>query len=374
MANKIEDLKSLIKQLSEKKYLFSKAFEYLSEGILIIENNENIVIINSAFFKLLNIEEKNSIMKLSDLKRHKILGDIIRETEASDFIHYAREIEMFDPEKKVLAIKSLLIKDEFLNEYRIFILQDVTLLRKLRNEPFEKRYRKAMYSLGAGLAHEIGNPLNAMNIHIQLIKMMLKKNIFNEDDINNLKNEVKILEEEIKRIDGVISRFLQAVRPGKIMYKEVDIIDVIKKSVESFILVANKKNIKIDFKFDFERKFIFADGEKISQAIRNIVKNAIEAICSNGNIRISCYEKDGYIYIEIMDDGPGIDKEKISSIFNPFFTTKTNGMGLGLVIAHQAVKEHDGEIIVKSSPGKGTTFILEIPLREFKLKSIESKI
>ncbi len=374
MSARIEDLKSLIKQLSEKKYILSKIFDYVSDGILIIENDSNVILANSSFFKLLNIESKGNALTLDVIRNNSIMSKIIRETEKTDFIHYAREIECYEPEKRILAVKSLLLKEKELNVYRIFIVQDITANKILREEPFEKRYKKAMVYLAAGLAHEIGNPLNAMNIHIQLIKRMLNSKEFEEKQIQNIRYEVSILEDEIKRIDRIISQFIKAVRPDRLKFREIDIVSTIEKSIESFYLIAKQKKVNLKFHSDFERKFIFADEEKIIQAIRNIVKNAIEAVDIGGKVDVRCSESDGYINVAVMDNGPGIAEENISAIFNPFFTTKTNGLGLGLAIAYRAIKELEGDITVKSTPGKGSVFIIRIPLREYKLKSIESKL
>lgn len=371
MDKKVEDLKTHIKQLSEKRNLCHAAMDFLQEGLLIIEKDEDIAFYNSSFVKHLDIQVKSSLLTIGDLRRHPIFGNILHETQKTDFIHYARDVEIFSPWRKHLNIRAVALDRKKPSKSVVYIIQDTTFLKRKQEETFQQKKLGAVLSLGAGFAHEIGNPLNSLNIHLQIMKRILDKGATNKRQLAGLKKEITILEGEVKRMDNVISNFLKATRPEKVCFKEIDIVETVRLSLESLRGVAEKRSIGIDFHSSFERKFLFADAQKIQQAIINIVQNAIEAIGEGGQITVSCTEREGGIDIAITDDGPGILKEALSMIFDPFFTTKSDGVGLGLVISYQIIKEHDGDISVKSFPGEGTTFLIRLPLREYKLKFIE---
>jgi len=373
MDKRLEDLKNHIKLLSEKRNLWRNAMEFLQEGILIIENGREISFYNSSFIKHLDISIKGGILSIDDIKSHPIFGKILKETQKTDFMHYTRGVEIYSPWKKFLNIRAIALDKKRPMRSIAYIVQDETFEKVKQDETFQQKKLGAVLSLGAGFAHELGNPLNSLNIHLQLVSRMLSKGELCRSDLDSLKKEITIMTGEIKRMDNLISNFLKATRPEKIQFREINIIDTIKLSLESLQSIAKNRGISINFKSSFERRFIFADNEKIQQVIINIVKNAIEAIGENGFVNVFCQGSDSNILITIRDNGPGIPLENISKIFDPFFTTKKSGVGLGLVISYQIIKEHGGEISVKSHPGKGTTFLIKLPLREYKLKFIEAK-
>ena len=129
--------------------------------------------------------------------------------------------------------------------------------------------------------------------------------------------------------------------------------------------MASKRSVDLKFHPSMEKRYLFADSQKIQQAIINIMLNAIESVENTGVVVVSVKEEEGCIVIRVSDNGCGIPEEKVSRIFDPFFTTKETGVGLGLVISYQIIKEHDGDISVKSSPGKGTVFQIKLPLSNF---------
>ncbi|MCK5706158.1 MAG: PAS domain-containing protein [Candidatus Aureabacteria bacterium] len=374
MDNKVEELKKHIKILSESRNLYQTIMNSLQDGILVINKNQEILFYNSSFIKHLNIKSKSASMTIKDLYNHLMFKNILMETKEMDFVHYVRDVEIFSPQKKYLSVQAICLDGKDSEKSVIYIVHDTTVTKHKQEEAFNKEKIGAVLTLGAGIAHELGNPLNSLSIHLQIIKKSLKGNKKSEVKLSNLKKQLDIIEDETKRMDHVISSFLKAIRPEKVLYKEIDIIRTVKNAVDSVVKVAEKHGVNILFNTEIEKKYLFADAQKIHQALINIILNAIEAIKSKGNITISCDEQAGFIIIRITDDGPGIDEEKISQIFDPFFTTKDTGVGLGLVISYRIIREHDGEISVKSSPGKGATFQIKLPLREYKMKFLESKV
>jgi len=373
MDKKIEDLKTHIKLLSDRRNLFNRIMDCLQEGILVLEKGDEILFYNHSFIKHLDLKVSNNLLNFEDLEKHQIFKNILKETRDMDFVNYSRDVELFSPWRKFLNIRAVCLERKAKNRTMVYIVQDATAIKQKQEETFNQKKLGAVLTLGAGFAHELGNPLNSMNIHIQIMKRFLEKESVLENELPQWSKELEIIESELTRMDHVIKSFLKATRPEKILFKEIDIVQTVKLSLESLSGMTGKQNIEVIFEPAFEKKFIFADSQKIQQAIINIGRNAVEAIEKDGVIHVSVKEEDGSIVIRIADNGPGISEEKVPKIFDPFFTTKESGVGLGLVISYKIIKEHDGDISVKSSPGKGTVFQLKLPLREFKLKFLEAK-
>jgi two-component system, sporulation sensor kinase E len=368
---KIDDLKKHLRLLSERKSLYQKVIDVISEGVLVINQRKDILLYNYAFIKHMNIPNYNNL-SLQALHDNQVFKKILEETKEFDFANYARDVEIFMPQKKHLTIRAVCQKENS-DKYIIYIVFDNLLIRQKGEENLNKQKMGAVLTLGAGLAHELGNPLNSLMIHLEVMNKHLKELKYRNKDLLGVKKEAGVLESEIKRMDSVIYNFLKAVRSEKIQYKEIEIVETIRIAIESIVRVAEQNKVFIEFTPAMERKFIFADAQKIQQVIINIIKNAIEAIKENGKINVLCREENGYIIIEVKDNGPGITEEDLPRIFDPFFTTKNNGTGLGLAISYRIVREHDGDLSVKSSPGSGTAFQVRLPLREYKLKLLESK-
>jgi two-component system, sporulation sensor kinase E len=373
MDKKIEELKSHIRVLSEKRALLNQVMDSLQEGILVLERDNEIVFHNRAFVRHLDISLGSGALTYKDLSAHPIFRNILDETRDRDFVHYSRDVELFSPWKKFLNVRAARLDVKGQGKAVVYLVQDSTSAKKTEEETLDQRKLGAVLQLGAGIAHELGNPMNSLGIHLQILKRQMAKTKLSVKDISAVRGEVRVLEGEIARMDAIIASFLKATRPERLQFKEVDIVETLRGALESLRDIAAERRIRIEFRPETERRFLFADPQKVQQVVVNIVKNALEAVGKDGEIAVGCREEDGFIVIRVTDTGPGIPQEQIPRIFEPFFTTKETGLGLGLVIAHRLVKEHAGDISVKSSPGAGTTFQVRLPLREYKLKFLESK-
>lgn len=211
-------------------------------------------------------------------------------------------------------------------------------------------------TLSAGMAHEIKNPLASLKAMTQV----LDENIEDKDFIKKYQG---VVERQIDRINGIVEKLLKFGQPQQLEVNEFDLNQVIEETLNLFDNQCQKTNIEIKKQMAQLPK-INGDAEQIAQVFTNLILNAIQAMPQGGILTIKTSAKDSdLLAIEISDTGIGIPHDKIDKIFDPFYSTKEKGTGMGLAVAYRSVKEHQGDIQVESAPGKGTKFSIWLPIR-----------
>lgn len=237
------------------------------------------------------------------------------------------------------------------------IIRDITLVKKLEKELREKENLALIGEVVSSIAHSLSNPLNIISGNADFL-------LLNKNDGSEGYEELNTILEETTRITKSIRHLLNFSRPVKINKTENDLNGLLNKISKQIKYLRDNKEIKIRKNLQKDLPPVKFDYVQIEECIMNIITNAVQAIHSKGEIGIKTSANGGFVKIEISDDGQGIPKENQSKIFLPFFSSKEygKGTGLGLSIAKKALKEHNGDIRVKSNPGKGTSFTLTLPL------------
>lgn len=213
--------------------------------------------------------------------------------------------------------------------------------------------------LTAGLAHEIRNPLVAIRTFSQLLPERYQDQEFIEGFYN-------IAVKEVDRICGLIDNLLSFARPAPPQVSEQDINEILESTIRILESKAKEKNLQIQRRFAPDLAKIYVDKERMRQVSMNVILNAIQAMRGPGTIEVATrpFTRNGvghFVQIEVRDSGPGIPEKELETIFNPFFTTKKDGCGLGLFITRQIVQEHGGYIVVESREGQGTALLIHLP-------------
>ncbi|MDC7236013.1 MAG: ATP-binding protein [Spirochaetales bacterium] len=229
----------------------------------------------------------------------------------------------------------------------------------------EARLRRAeslasMTTMAASVAHEIKNPLGSISIHLQLMQKTLQAD--RDDCRSDLEEYLTIISEEVERLNSIVVDYLFAVRPMDTHPVPMDINALIQELVTFVQYEVQEAGIQLQEKPDSGLPMLNLDENLMKQALLNIIKNAMAAMPGGGTLEISTFLKDNTVQIKIRDTGTGISKEMVSKIFEPYFTTKENGSGLGLTMVYKVIKEHGGEIRVHSREGEGTTFTILLPV------------
>lgn len=220
--------------------------------------------------------------------------------------------------------------------------------------------RNLLERLLARLAHEIRNPLSSLDIHVQLL----------EEDLGGLAPTIReqlnprleIIHGELHRLESIVDHFLRLAGPSALELEEVTIAKTVNHVCELLRPEAASRQIELAPHIESSLPPLRADPVRLTQALMNVMINAIQAVERNGRIDVDVTTSDGMLSMVVRDNGPGIPAEKLASIFDPYFTTKAEGSGLGLWIAQQIVTAHRGTLKAHNGPSGGAIFIMSLPL------------
>jgi signal transduction histidine kinase len=268
-------------------------------------------------------------------------------------------------DREMYSAEDLELLSTLANQAAIAI-ENARLYQNLKQSQDTLRRADRLSSLGlltAGLAHEIRNPLVAIRTFTQLLPERY-------DDAEFREGFQGLALKEVDRICGLITDLLSFARPSRPNVAEESINDVVDGIARILESEAKEKGVEITRDFAAELPKVWIDREQMKQVFMNLILNAIQAIKEGGSIFISTrsYSKNEagqagkFVQIEIRDTGVGIPEEHLDHIFDPFFTSKDEGSGLGLSISHQIVQEHGGYVTVESKLGTGTSFFINLPI------------
>ncbi|MCD6138825.1 MAG: ATP-binding protein [Deltaproteobacteria bacterium] len=234
-----------------------------------------------------------------------------------------------------------------------------------RMEDAARRLRQAerlsaLGQLGAGVAHEIRNPLNAIGMASQRLQAeYLPADTKEREEFSRLTG---IVRDEVRRLNGIIEEFLTFSRSRRLKLRRSSVTELLQKVVDVIKEEAESRQITINTRWGKSPAMVRMDADKLQQALLNIIKNAMESTSCAGKITVSVEsrEKD-QIIVNITDTGSGIAPEEIDRIFDPGYTTKEKGLGLGLPLAYEIIRAHGGEVRLQSNKGSGTTFEIILP-------------
>ncbi len=234
----------------------------------------------------------------------------------------------------------------------VIVFEDITEVQRMKERAERDERLRAMGEMAARIAHEIKNPLGSM----QLFLSMLQKGEVGPKE----KDYVNSMIFGVNTIDRIINNLLSYTRPKTLVFGEDKLSRVVKQTLDFMSVSIRNKPVAISFESNFEGSSWF-DPDLVKLALMNFISNAVEAIESRGAIRVEVGEEGRHVFVTITDSGAGMSDETRRNIFNPFFTTKDKGVGLGLFIAHNIIKAHDGYIEVESTEGRGSSFAVFIP-------------
>lgn len=237
----------------------------------------------------------------------------------------------------------------------VVTLEDVSEIKALTQQLIRADRLAAMGELTAGVAHEVRNPLGIIRASMQLVEDP-------RSDPQKVREAGAIIKHEIDRLDKVIKALLDFGRPSSPTLIRVNVEDVLREVVLFTSKFANRSDVQMTEEYAGDLPDVMADPNQLKQVFVNLITNAVQAMePDGGTIRVGTSASEGYVRIRLSDDGPGIPVERLSKVFDPFYSTRDEGTGLGLTIVHRIVDEHDGHIEVESTLGAGTAFTVFLP-------------
>ena len=390
-----EQVLALLEDIVDENESLYSVLESLSTGLLIINDDFQLLRYNQIAESWLPFSER-----LEDiLGSENPIWEYIEDEDISAFLKRCLEKNITNSSEDFSTVTSggtvrfltvtiaPLINEGELNG-KMILVRDITekknqdiLLHRMEN-------LANLTNLAAGMAHEIKNPLGAISIHIQLIQKALEKARENADKLPAKKfveDHIDVVNEEIDHLNKLVMDFLLAVRPVKAQLELKEPDKLIDGLVSFFKPEFNREGIEVIFKSSESGKRILLDEKLFRDVIMNISQNSLAALKSKYNgggetamergakFCISNSIRDNKFIITIADNGCGMSEESLSKIFEPYYTTKANGTGLGMTMVYKIIKEFSGEIIVDSKEGQGTAFTITFPIPQKDVKLLSSE-
>lgn len=391
VSQKIEKLspaqiQSLVKDLSEGNELFSAIFQSLSVGLIIVNKDWQLVEINKAAERYIPFSLHPDDVRAEDKKIWEIIDDadiasFLEKCDENDKTNVSDEYTLTTTGGSIrfvdVSVMPFVRNQELVGS--IVTIDDVTEKRNQEILLHRMETLAGLTNLAASVAHEIKNPLGAISIHIQLMQKAIKKKRAGDGKLPDPKfaeNYLDIVNQEIDRLNKIVVDFLMAVRPISAQLELVEPNALLERFISFFRPEFTEKHISVVTSFCPNCPRLLVDQKLFRELIVNLAQNALAAIterfpdCATdkafsscgGRLTITTELKDEKYVLHFSDNGIGMDETTASHVFEPYFTTKANGTGLGLAMAYKIIKEFSGDITVQSQKGEGTEFVITLPV------------
>lgn len=334
-----EQLREQYALISDEADFLDTLFRTIAQGIIVLNKDGHIIKSNPAAKRLLGMEPEDALKTLE-----LPLGKASK-----------RELEVTYPEARTLEVQTLPA-----DLGTIVYLRDITAERVRTEEELRAGATEAVRHLASGVAHEIGNPLNALSLSLQMMQNAKEK-----DD-----ETLAICRQQVERLDGILKGFLAALRPSKPNLLPGNVADPLHNCLAALKTQFEERRISVALDVASALPSVALDAAQIEQVFFNLIKNALEAIPDGGRLAIRLTADDNEVTLAFRDNGVGIAPEEVLHLFEPYRTSKEHGNGLGLMVSSRIVHDHGGTIAAESEVGRGTTFTVRLPRLEKRIRRL----
>ena len=354
-------IRQLVSDISGDNELLEMVMESMSDGVVVTDREDNILMVNKSAERMFPFSTDDLIEKpLNQAIGDKEIREFLKENLHGLDRILDQEFTLGDGYSRTLSLSIMPLVRQGWITGNVIHIEDVTEKRAKEARLRRAESLAALTTLTAGVAHEIKNPLGSIGIHLELMKkeMSGKKQIETQKVLENL----LIIKEEVDRLNRIVMDFLFTVRPmnAELSYDELN--RVVRELLDFMKFELSEAGITVDTDLTKTGPQILMDERYMKQAVLNILKNAISAMPDGGRLRVQTVQKGNELLLKISDTGVGISDEHMDKIFEPYFTTKDFGSGLGLTLVYKILKEHMGDIEINSKVGEGTSITLRFPV------------
>ncbi|MDE2998813.1 MAG: ATP-binding protein [Gemmatimonadota bacterium] len=344
---------------------YAALLEGLNEGVIAFDRRRAVVLANGASIRLLGLAGQEVVGRGADelFSASPELLEILEAGFRGRLYPVPRDLMLRhgDGGMRRLGATTSYLKAES-KQGLVLVVQDVSALKKMEWETYQDAKMSALGRLAASVAHEVRNPLGAVDIQLQLLEDDLRA--VDEGMRSRIYRRLNIARMEMKRLDRIVHNFLRFSRTPRLDLRRISLNDVVRHVFDLVSPEARERGIRLDLDLHEGLPAVNGDESQLGQAVLNITVNAFQAMESDGQLRARTWmDSDGnHNCLSISDTGCGIPDEEIDRIFEYYYTTRDEGTGLGLSIARQIIHQHRGRIDVESETGKGTVFRIHLPV------------
>ncbi len=387
-----EEVQNYFLRLAQEKGFLETVFNAIQEGIIVTDSTGRITYLNDAACELFGLEASDAVGKRLDERVRGLDWESLTQSGGP----VSRDMEIFYPDNRFINfyIVPLMIEHRETGAVagvadsgrrghapggkggiteqvgHAMILRDITESRRSAQQTIESERFNALTLLAAGVAHEIGNPLNSLHIHLQLMERQAHK--LDGAGREEFQESIDIARSEVNRLDSIVTQFLRAIRPSKPQLQPENVNMIVEEAVRFFAPEIQDRDIVVEQELRSDLPLLPLDRDQMKQAFYNVIKNSLEAMKRGGILRIRTDRDDTHVLVSFVDTGSGMSAENLSRVFEPYFTTKPSGTGLGLLIVRRIVREHGGELSLESSEGKGLTVTIRLPYVDKRVRMLEA--
>ena len=392
-----EEVQNYFLRLAQEKGFLETVFNAIQEGIIVTDSKGRITYLNNAACGLFGLEAGDVIGKRLDERIRGLDWESLTKSRGP----VSHDMEIFYPQSRFInfyivplviesrasvggigdsAVASAEADDSARTRPTIpataqqvghvMILRDITESRRTAQQTIESERLNALTLLAAGVAHEIGNPLNSLHIHLQLMERGVQK--LDDGAKADLQQSIDVARSEVNRLDSIVTQFLRAIRPSRPQLRPENINTIVEEAVRFFTPEIQDRDIVVEQELRSDLPLLQLDRDQMKQAFYNVIKNSLEAMKRRGKLRIRTDRDDTHVLITFADTGGGMSAENFSRVFEPYFTTKPSGTGLGLLIVRRIVREHGGELSIESGHDKGLTLTIRLPYIDKRIRMLEA--
>jgi len=382
-----EEVQNYFLRLAQEKGFLETVFNAIQEGIIVTDSKGRITYLNDAACGLFGLEAAEAISKPLDERVRGLDWESLTKSTGP----VSHDMEIFYPQNRFINFYIVPLAMESRNSVagiddsgqpgspipataeqvgHVMILRDITKSRRTAQQTIESERLNALMLLAAGVAHEIGNPLNSLHIHLQLMERSVQE--LRDGAKAELQQSIDVARSEVNRLDSIVTQFLRAIRPSRPQLRPENVNAIVEEAVRFFAPEIQDRGIVVKQELRADLPLLQLDRDQMKQAFYNVIKNSLEAMKRHGTLRIHTDLDDTHVLIRFVDTGGGMSAENLSRVFEPYFTTKPAGTGLGLLIVRRIVREHGGELSIESEKGKGLTLTIRLPYIEKRIRMLEA--
>ena len=357
LGRQIRDVKEIFTTL---KGNLDQVMGSLQEGVVLFTNESRVVLVSASAERFLGRTREDTLGKsveeiFTDANK---LGRIVLDAFALHHVISQREIELENGRRIQIALDFIAERGQRIGA--LLTMRDAESVRRLETELELSQRIASIGRLTSGVAHEVKNPINAIVVHLELLREKMRAGGGDDDS----RRHMDIIGNEIQRLDRVVKALVDFNRPIEPRFNTIDL----RRLVDDVTMLASpdaaRNGVTITNQASSDPLLVKADADLVKQALLNIVLNGVQAMENGGLLRISTKRDESSTTIEIVDQGRGIPAEIRDKVFNLFFTTKKEGSGIGLAMSYRVMQLHGGSLSFESQPGAGTVFHMTLPLSQ----------